>query len=113
MKLDTKTIVIIILSIALAIVSYIAFKGNYPEIDTTLMKSQLDALKQENDSLIKDSEHHKAKGIKFEAKIDSLEHLKPKIQYEYEKKYTQIDNANINGVVNDFKGIFADNNIGK
>jgi chromosome segregation ATPase len=111
MKLDTKTIVIIILSIALAIVSYIAFKGNSPEIDTTSIKSQLDALKQENDSLISDSEHHRAREIKFEAKIDSLEHLKPKIEYVSEKKQKQIDASNVSGVVSDFNSVFTNSNI--
>lgn len=113
MNIDKKTITIIILSIALAIVSYIAFGKDAPVFDNTLVESQLKSLKQENDSLLTDAKMHQQKETKFEAKIDSLENLKPQIKYEYEKKYTQIDNANINGVVNDFKGIFADNNIGK
>ena len=113
MNIDKKIIVIIVLSIALAIVSYIAFGKDSPEIDNTLIENQLKAYKQENDSLIADANKHKKNTIKYEAKIDSLEKLKPKIQYEYEKRYSQIDNANINSVVNDFKGIFADNNIGK
>lgn len=113
MNIDKKTIVIIILSIALAIVSYIAFGKDEPVFDNTLVENQLKALKQENDSLMADANKHIEKETKFEAKIDSLENLKPQIQYIYEKKYAQIDNANINSVVNDFKGIFADNNIGK
>lgn len=113
MNIDKKTITIIILSIALAIVSYIAFGKDSPEIDNTLIENQLKAYKQENDSLIADASKHLKNAIKYEAKIDSLEKLKPQIKLEYEKRYTQIDNANINSVVNDFKGIFADNNIGK
>lgn len=113
MNIDKKIIVIIILSIALAIVSYIAFGKDEPVFDNTLVENQLKAYKQENDSLIADANKHREKETKFEAKIDSLENLKPIIITEYEKRYTKIDNANINSVVNDFKGIFADNNIGK
>lgn len=111
MKIDKKIIAIIILSIALAIVSYIAFKQSSPEVDNTLVESQLKALKQENDSLMTDAKIHREKENKFVAKIDSLEKLKPKIEYVSEKKQKQIDASSVSGVVSDFNSVFTNSNI--
>lgn len=111
MNIDKKTIAIIILSIALAIVSYIAFKQDSPEVDNTLVENQLKALKQENDSLLTDAKMHQQKETKFEAKIDSLEHLKPQIEYVSEKKQKQIDASNVSGVISDFNNVFTNSNV--
>lgn len=106
-----KNVAIIILSIALAIVSYIAFKGNSPLIDNELAKMQLDALKRDNDSLIIDSKVQFDKVAVFKSRIDSLQKLKPTIEYVYDKKIKNVDNTNVSGIINGFNTVFTNGNV--
>jgi len=80
-------------------------------LDDTIYKEQISELNKKNDSL-KLSIQNKIDEIKtMELKIDSLENLKPKIQIRYVEKIKEIESANAIDVYNDFKRIFANNNI--
>lgn len=80
-------------------------------LDDAIYKQQISDLNKKNDSL-KLSMEKKIDEIKtMQFKIDSLENLKPQIQIRYVEKIKEIENANAIDVYNDFKRIFANNNI--
>lgn len=110
MKIDTKTIIIICLAIALCIVSWIAFKP-IPKYDDTLAKHELDRLETENKALLLDAKLSDVKAIAFSKKIDSLQSLKPQIQTIYVTKYKEIDAASAGGVATEFSSVFANSGI--
>jgi len=102
---------IIILSGALLVVSYIAFKKETPTIDTSFIERRVHVLDSTNTQLTKDIAAEQGKGIKFQAKIDSLQTLKVKPVIIYVDKTKKIDSASAGAVINDLSHIFADNNI--
>ncbi len=104
-------IIILALVVALAIVSYIAFKAPAPAYDKEVYESQIKDLKAQNLILIKDISKKEADKARRESKIDSLESLKPKIIIRYEKKDTQINRAPVVAIVSEFDSIFTSNNI--
>jgi len=107
---DPKTIAIIILVILAAVFGYMAFKPA-PIYDDALAKHELARLNRENDSLLTDIAKHTTQISVFNAKIDSLENLKPKIQTIYVTKIKEIDSASAGHLINSFTTIFADNNV--
>lgn len=110
-NVNYKNIAIIVLSVALAIVSYIAFKHSAPLIDDKLAKMQLTSLKRANDSLIIDLNKESSKSSRFQFKIDSFQKLKPQIKYAYDRKIQDVDVTPISGVINDFNSVFANSNV--
>jgi uncharacterized protein YpmB len=104
-------IIILILAVALAIVSYIAFKTPQAPFDKEVYEKQIDALRQQYNDLVIANSRIEAVKAKRENTIDSLESLKPKIIIRYEKKDAKIDKAPVVDVVNEFDSIFASRNI--
>lgn len=74
-------------------------------------KERLIYLEQVNDSLNKEISLERIKIIELKLKIDTLQRLKPQIIYKYVEKNKSIDNANVNDLVVDFKGVFAKSNV--
>lgn len=68
-------------------------------------------LSKENDSLKKQVALEMFIISQYQCKIDSLESLKPQIIIKYVQKNKSIDNANVNDLVNEYKGIFTKSNI--
>lgn len=79
---------------------------SYNHIDSINVK-----LKRTNDSLSKSINNQRVLIVKLTQRIDSLEKSKSKIQYIYDEKFKEIDNANIGFVVDDFSRIFTENGI--
>ncbi len=104
-------VVILVLAVALAIVSYIAFKSPAPAFDKEVYERQLKELRLQNLSLAQDISKVESDKAKRESKIDSLESLKPKIIIRYEKKDIQIYHAATAVIVNEFDSVFTSNNI--
>ena len=102
---------IIILSIALAIVSYIAFKPHPPAYDPSFIERRVHVLDSTNAQLTKDIALEQGKSSKFQAKIDSLQTLKVKPVIIYVDKTKKIDSASAGTVINELSHIFANNNI--
>ncbi len=111
MKFDKKDIIIFVLCIALAILSYIAFGGKEIIYDDKFTKEQLKKLEESNKKLWSEVSELELSADKKQKRIDSLESLKPKIVIQYEKRYKEIDNASAISIVNEFKGIFAKDSI--
>lgn len=86
---------IIILVVAITIVSYIAFKKESAVFDDILYQKRINELEAEKDSLLISIEKGSEKEKKYIHTVDSLQNLKPKIQYVYIEKYKFVDNANI------------------
>ncbi len=97
--------------VALAAVSYIAFKTPAPTFDKDVYEKQIDELKTQNNTLTESIKKIEADKAKRESKIDSLQSLKPKIIIRYEKKDIQIDRAPVVAIVAEFDSIFTSNNI--
>jgi cell division protein FtsB len=110
-NIDKKVLEIILLSIALAIVSYIAFTPTPVNYDKELIEKQIKELKQANDSLLTDNKELKENNTKFESKIDSLQALKNKSAIRYVTKSKEIDAATVSGTIDELKIIFAINGI--
>lgn len=98
---------IIILSILVVILGYIAFQPNPNPYNEELAKHELERLKQENSTLVKTIAGRDVKIIGFNTKIDSLESLKPIIKTIYVTKYKEIDNASATAISNEFNNIFT------
>lgn len=79
---------------------------SYNHIDSINVK-----LQRTNDSLSKSINNQRVLIVKLTQRIDSLEKTKSKIQYIYDEKFKEIDNANIGFVVDDFSRIFTENGI--
>jgi hypothetical protein len=110
MNIDKKTIAIIVLSIALAVVSWIAYKPQ-PVYDNSLIEGQLQELKDKNKLMGSYILYVEKTAFLKQQKIDSLESLKPKIEIVYVNKFKEIDNASANVIASEFKGIFAKSNV--
>lgn len=110
-NIDKKILAIIVLSIALAIVSYIAFAPTPVNYDKELIEKQLKELKQANDSILTDNKALKENNTKFENKIDSLQALKTKSAIRYVTKSKEIDAATVSGTIDELKIVFAINGI--
>jgi hypothetical protein len=109
--MDKKNIIIICLVVALAVVSWIAFKQPPPPYDDTLIKSETKRLQRSNDSLMAHIGIITVDNARRDRKIDSLESLKPKIITKYDTIYKRIDNANSVSIANEFTSVFADANV--
>ena len=109
--MDKKTLIIIILSIALCVVGYIAFKPTPISREDKIIDEQLKELADKNNGLVNDIARITKEKARIELKNDSLEKSKSKIKIEYVYKYKEIDNANVPSVVNDFQGVFTDNGV--
>ena len=105
--IDLKALVIMILSIALVVVGYIAFKHSDIPYDQKFTEAQLKELKHEKDSLLIDIGKRQGEKEKARAIIDSLQKLKPRIQIQYDKKYKDVDNASASTVINQFKDVLS------
>jgi len=68
-------------------------------------------MSKENDSLKNEISLERIKISEYQCKIDSLEDLKPQVIIKYVQKNKSIDNANVNDLVNEYKGIFTKSNI--
>ena len=115
-RLIKKTLLLSLLISTIFVLSlYAIFSSFWNEkpstLDDAIYKQQISDLNKKNDSL-KLSMEKKIDEIKtMQFKIDSLENLKPQIQIRYVEKIKEIENANAIDVYNDFKRIFANNNI--
>jgi hypothetical protein len=105
--MDKKTIAIIVLSVLVVILGWVAFKPKPNPYNDSLLKHELERLKTANDSLIKGIAKRDTKIIGFNAKIDSLQNLKPIIQTIYVTKYKEIDNASAGTIANEFTNVFT------
>jgi hypothetical protein len=110
-NIDTKTWVIIALSVLVVIFGWIAFKTEPPPYDIGLINSQVKAKEIENALLKESLASEKLLRIKLFQQNDSLGNLKPKIEYRYVTKTNEIDNASVGDVVNDFQSVFTKDNI--
>ena len=106
-NIDKKTLAIIILSIALLIVGYIAFKPSPVPYDKELIEKQIKELQAKNDALLNGIVLKEKENAHRQETIDSLQSLKPKIQTKYVYVYKEIDNANVGTIVNEFECVFA------
>ena len=106
-KIDIKILAIIILSVLVIILGYVAFNPKTEQYNDSLLKYTLNRLKTENDSLLNCIAVRDGEIKAFNSKIDSLQSLKPKIKIVYVEKYKEIDNANSGAIVAKFKNVFA------
>ena len=106
---DPKNIVILILVIALAVVSWIAFKKEPSKYDESHIQAEIDTLNSENTRLLLKIAEERSKVAVFLGKIDSLQALKPKVITIYENNTKRIDDAGSAALVAEFKSIFPDN----
>jgi hypothetical protein len=111
MKLVKKDYIIIILCIAICIIGYIAYCPKLPDNYDIMLNAEIKRLNALNQQAIKEIEKRDLKIENFTTQIDSLQTLKQKIHIEYVSKYKEINNANSNDVVNEFKNIFANTGI--
>lgn len=107
MKIDKKTIVIIILVILVAILSYIAYKPSVEVIGDNILKLEKERLESENKALLGQISSRDSVIKTLNVKITELENLKPKIKTIYVTIYKKIDTLNCTGVADDFKNIFS------
>jgi hypothetical protein len=111
MNLDKRNLLIVILSVALLIVGYIAYNPKRSSNNDAIMKTEIQRLVALNQQTIELIAERDIKIIKFATQIDSLEHLKPQIHIKYVTKYKEINDANANSVANEFKRVFTNANI--
>jgi cytochrome c-type biogenesis protein CcmH/NrfG len=104
-------VIILVLAIALAVVSYIAFKTPQAPFDKEVYEKQIEELKQKNNTLMLDIARIESIKARRESEIDSLQSLKPKIIIRYETKKTAIERAPVVIIVNEFDSIFTSHNI--
>lgn len=104
-------IIILVLTVALAIVCYIVFSGKPALIDGGVIELRSDSIRAENQRLSVQVIAYKKHIDSLNKHIDSLQALKPQITKKYERKYKEIDDKHVVSVVNEFSGIFANNNI--
>lgn len=80
------------------------------QVDNEPYKQLYDALASERAEIITQINDLKTKNDIQAKKIDSLEAVKKQIKIIYVTKVREIDTLNSNGIVNEFKGIFAKGN---
>ena len=102
---------VVILAVALAITSYIAFRAHPEPENASFIKRRNFVLDSLNLQLTKTLEIELVKSHRFQARIDSLQKLKIKPVIIYVDKTKKIDSASAGYVLNDFSRIFADNGI--
>jgi len=107
MIIDKKTIIIIVLVILVAILSYIAFKPPIEVIGDNILKAEKERLEVENKALLNQILTNDNTISKLKNEITDLENQKPKIKTVYVTIYKKIDTLNCTGVANEFKTIFA------
>lgn len=107
MTIDKKTIIIIVLCVALAIVSWVDFVPTAAMYDDTLIKVQLKKLDSANAVLRNEIEEEHKKNALYVGKIDSLSKLEPIIITKYVDRYKKIDSASATTISNEFSVIFA------
>lgn len=98
---------IIILSIMVVILGYIAFKPKPNPYNEDLAKHELERLNKENSTLIQTIAGRDVKIIGFNAKIDSLENLKQQTKIIYVNKYQEIDGSSATNVAKEFNDMFT------
>lgn len=111
MNLNTEKLIIIILGLLLALTIYFAFKIKKTPYDEELIEKREKQLEQQNAQLERDIALERKKTAKFQKEIDSLEHLKNKIEIRYVTKSNEIDNSSVSTTINDLDRIFAKNGI--
>lgn len=97
-------------SFAVCIMFFVVYK-NEPFFNTINNSDKVYLLKKENDSLKKQVALEMFIISQYQIKVDSLESLKPKIIIKYVQKNKSIDNASVNELINEYKGIFTKSNI--
>ena len=107
MKIDKKTIVIIILVILVAILSYIAYKPSVEVIGDNVLKAEKERLEAENNTLFNDILSRDTLILKLKTEITDLENQKPKIKTIYVTIYKKIDTLTYTGVANEFRNVFS------
>jgi hypothetical protein len=107
MIIDKKTILIIVLVILVAILSYIAFKPPINIIGVDILKAEKERLEAENKVLLNQILTNDSTILKLNTKKTDLENQKPKIKIQYVTIYKEIDSLNYTGVSDEFKTIFA------
>jgi hypothetical protein len=107
MKIDKKTIAIIILVILVSILSYIAYKPRIEVIVDNVLKLEKEHLEAENKALFSEILTRDTVISKLKTEITDLENQKPKIKTIYVTIYKKIDTLNSTGVANEFKTVFA------
>jgi hypothetical protein len=104
---DKKTVIIVILFLALCVVSWIAFKTEPISQENPFIEAQITTLQNENTRLFIEVSELRQKSSRSSSLIDSLESLKPKIVIQYEDKFKYIDGASSSAVAKEFADIFA------
>jgi hypothetical protein len=107
MKIDKKTVAIIILAILVAILSYIAFKPPIEVIGDNVLKAEKERLEAENNTLFNDILSRDTVISKLKTEITNLENQKPKIKTIYVTIYKKIDTLTYTGVSNEFRNVFS------
>jgi hypothetical protein len=107
MKIDEKTIAIIILAILVLMLSYISYKPRITVIGDNVLKLQKERLEAENKAILNQILTSDSTILKLNTKITDLENQKPKIKTVYVTIYKKIDTLNCTGVANEFKTVFA------
>jgi hypothetical protein len=113
MQRNNECLIAIILVIILgcAIGYFVAIKEPDPiPVFNEPYKELYDALAKERENMVKEINELKISSEKQGKIIDSLEAVKKQIKYIYVTKVREIDTLNSNGIVNEFKGIFAKSN---
>ncbi len=111
MKIDKKTIAIIVLAILVAILSYIAYKPSTEVIGESILKAEIERLGNENKALEKKIISNDTIIANLSTKITELQNQKPKIKTVYVSIYKKIDNLTCIGIVKEYKRIFANSGI--
>jgi len=111
MKIDSKHIIIFILCVVIAVVSYVAYNPKHDDSFEKYLGSQIKYLQDDKDTLLKLNVLQQNKINNYIIKIDSFEKLKPAIIKKYDKKYKDIDNFNSLLVTDEYNRIFSKNNI--
>lgn len=107
LKMDKKTVIIILLSIACLILGYLAFHSTPVPMDDKFLQARYDTLQNANNRLLKEITEEHTKSIIYKRKSDSLGQLPPKIQIQYVKLYKKNDNASNAALLNSFDTIFS------
>ncbi len=111
MKIDYKIIIILCLAVALAIVSWTAFKPVAVNYSEQLIKEEVLRLNKENAELTNRISERNVYISSIERKNDSLENLKPKIKIQYDTIYKKIDNSSAGAIAKQFADIFTNANV--
>lgn len=108
---DPKTIIIIVLAIACAVLAYIAFKPGPAPMDQTLINKLKDSLKTQDLAYkaIIETEANKSKS--YIRRYDSLSQLPPKIKIKYEQIDKKIDNAHSSGIISGLDSLWSNHNV--